>query len=379
MLFSAVPRTDPSPSRHTESTYAFLDRCAKPGCEAIRRELQSWFDRYPASKQSALLRRMVADDFSSAFFELYLHELFHVLRLAPEVEPERAGGRPDFGCCGESEFLVEASVVGGASHADRGRRAMVGAILDAINQVPSPDYFLEVVEFEIKGPQQPSIRAITQFVTSQIEMADYESLAELQQCDLETLPKWVLEDQRVRLVIRPIPKNAARGKPGVRSIGIYPVAGGLVRDQESIRDRLAEKAKKFGPAEVPVVLAINTQTKWGADRDDVIGALFGSEQVVIDVDTREGRPSRARDGFFMGSTGPINTRISAVLVTSVQPWSVSRSRIAVFLNPWAKKELPDGVLPFDFSRVVDGHLRVAAGRSPGEVLGLPASWPEEND
>ncbi len=379
-LFSPGERTDSSPARHTERTYAFLERCAKRGCQAIRSELERWFEHYPESQRGVLKRRLNADDFSSAFFELYLHELLRLLGLEPELEPNRGGKRPDFVCrIGRHQFALEASVVGGESAQEQGRRAVLNVVFDAINDVPSLDYFFDLVECVLKGSEQPSLRSIKQFVAQQLEVADYATLAVLGRSDIQAHPTWVFDDDKIRLVIRPIPKHDARGELGVRPIGIYPMEGGWIRDNEAIRRRLSEKARQLRSVDGPRVLAINALTRWGTDHDDAVEALFGSEQIVVDVATRQARPSRARDGFLLGPKGPINTRISAVLITSVHPWTTARAGIDVFLNPWAKAGIPEGALPFTLHRAVDGRLKREEGRRPGEVFGLPESWPEECD
>jgi hypothetical protein len=275
---------------------------------------------------------------------------------------------------------MEASVVGGESAAEQGRQAMLNVVYDALNQVESPDHFFDLEECELKGSGQPSLKAVTAFVRRHLETADYDAmLGVIESSGLHALPAWTFEDNRLRLVIRPIPKHDARGEPGVRPIGVYPVEGGWINMKDALRRRLAEKARNLRSVGMPLVLALNAVTKWGTDRDDIVDALFGSEQVVVDVNTRNARPSRARDGFFMGPTGPVNTRVSAVMVTTVFPRTAARAEIDIYANPWRKVTLPEGVLPFRTWRVVDGRLSLEEGRTVGDVLRLPDSWPEACD
>lgn len=119
------------------------------------------------------MRRIVADDFLSPFFELYLHGVLRVLGLCPQVEPHQFDKRPDFLCQSASgPFAIEASVVGGESVKEQGKRALLNVVFDAINEVASPDYFFDIVECEVKGVQQPSLRAITSFIARRVESAD---------------------------------------------------------------------------------------------------------------------------------------------------------------------------------------------------------------
>jgi len=52
--------------------------------------LQSWFEHYPSAHQKALKRRLSADDFHSAFFELLVHEVLRRTECRPEVDPTLA-------------------------------------------------------------------------------------------------------------------------------------------------------------------------------------------------------------------------------------------------------------------------------------------------
>lgn len=381
MLFSEASRTDHSPARHTESRYAFLDRSAWPACAAIRRELQKWFDEYPAKHRHALTRRLVAGDFDAAFFELFLHEMLRQTGHRPEVDPlVDSGLHPDFAANGPFKFTLEAAVVSEKSDVDRTQEALHSVLCDEINKLESPDYFLCIAECELKGSDQPSGRAIRDFLAERIAAENYDQVADTHAAGFDT-PVWQYEDGRVRLVVRPIPKVAARGEPGVRSIGIYPVRTRWGGSDQAMRKRLAEKANRYKNLKGPFVIAVNCIGEWVFSLNDVTEdlttALFGSEQIVVDAQTRDARPARARDGLLYGQRGPRNTRISAVLATTVLPWTVAKASVQLILNPWAAHPLADTVLPVDVAKVVDGQLRIEPGPPLREVFDLPYDWPGE--
>lgn len=373
-LFSQRTRTDTAPSAHTESTYEFLDRCAKAGCDEVREELEKWFAKYPPREATALKRRMMTKDFESAFFELFLHEFLGRTGLNVEVEPPIAAGvRPDFyALSAATSFYVEAAVVSDQSLAERGQDEMRAVIYDAINEAHSPDYFLHVAEFELKG-KQPSSRAIKAFVAAHVAASNYEEISAL--AARAERPCWVYEDDKVRIVIHPVPKHGARGEAGVRPIGIYPTESQWGGSEASIRDRLAGKAKKFKGIRTPLVLAVNCISRWGTDWDDIVAALFGSDQISVDVHTQVARSSRKKNGLFYGPTGPRNTRVSAVLATRLFPWAITRARIDLIHNPWARYPLPTDVIPGDCVTLVGISLERSPGTSLCEVFGLPEHWP----
>lgn len=82
-IFDEIERTDHRQSAHAEGTFDFLNRVADPVFERERSLIESWFGAYPSgapddSEARRELRcrfRSKSDiDFSSAFWELYLHE-----------------------------------------------------------------------------------------------------------------------------------------------------------------------------------------------------------------------------------------------------------------------------------------------------------------
>ncbi len=364
-LFSNRQRDDPSPALHVESTYHFLDRCAKPGCEAIRRLLQRWFEHYPIAHQKALTRRLSADDFHSAFFELFLHEVLRRNQLRPEVDPVLASGlKPDFLASGpDTRFFMEAAVVTDQSRSKRKREAVRSAVYDIINEIHSPDYFLGIKECTLKGNAQPPRQAILRFLRSSIEAANHE---EISAASAESFGRvtWNYEDDRIALAVTPVPKVKARGEPGVKPIGMYPVESLWGGTKEAIRKRLSEKAKRYKQLGEQFVIAVNCVSRWGTDWEDIVDALFGSLQVVVDGRTRESHMSRARNGFFMGQKGPQNTRVSAVLITTVFPWSLLTSSVRLIVNPWAAHPLAEGVLPFDLVRTIGRKGQIRSDMKP---------------
>lgn len=123
-LFDESPRTDRSPY---VSTCEWLNKSALPEAVAIRETLERWFADYPnrgreeekRKKKQDLCRRFnsgAKDDFYSAFFELYLHELLRGLGCGVDIEVPASGARkrPDFlveAPCGETFYLEATAII----------------------------------------------------------------------------------------------------------------------------------------------------------------------------------------------------------------------------------------------------------------------------
>jgi hypothetical protein len=142
-LFDEFERTDPSPAGYEEDWFSFLNRVDQQFWQRIRDELERWYADYPDEEHGfglrARFRRPEAAQHFGAWWELYLHRLFRCLGFHVEVEPNVAGGRPDFRMTRDSDsFVVEATtsfsgIVDEERHPER-EAAILAAIDKAQNR-----------------------------------------------------------------------------------------------------------------------------------------------------------------------------------------------------------------------------------------------------
>jgi hypothetical protein len=101
MLFDDSERTETRIKRERESRFAYLNSSARAPMTAARKVFEQWFDSYPESGRSDLRARFrspIDGQHQSAFWELYLHEVFSRLGFTLEPHPDIDGSRnhPDF-------------------------------------------------------------------------------------------------------------------------------------------------------------------------------------------------------------------------------------------------------------------------------------------
>jgi hypothetical protein len=158
VLFSDIIRDDLASYRKVESLFAFVDRSAHPRMHNVRVLMEKWFAAYPARNVAEFLARIRSKDndtFVAAFFEMYLFNLMLSRGYAVELHPaiDNTPRTPDFAVSDGAKrlFFLEATSSADplASEQDK-RRAVVE---DAINTLPSPNFWLEV-EFESVGPRR---------------------------------------------------------------------------------------------------------------------------------------------------------------------------------------------------------------------------------
>lgn len=191
------------------------------------------------------------------------------------------------------------------------------------------------------------------------------------------MPVLAFPDDGCVLKISPFPKNAARGKPGLRPVGVTGLDGArMVDNRTPTRDAVRGKAGRYGKFRRPYVVAVNAVDQH-LDKIDIMGALFGPESVVFrrgDGHQSEHELARQPDGAWVRR--PINTRVSAVLVvSSLIPWSAAARSPELYLNPYARYPYSGPLLTLPSHRPVSGHVEQFPGREAREVLGLADGWP----
>jgi hypothetical protein len=257
-------------------------------------------------------------------------------------------------------------------------------VYDAINRVQSPDFFL-YVEVQEAGQSPPSASRLRPRLEAWLKALDYDEIRQF--VDNGNLfrspdvPRFSWEDSGWRVRFIPIPKNEARGKPGLRPIGVHAPTVAFVDDRGPVRKAVMDKANAYGQFGMPYVIAIGVHD-FIPDDIDVTNALFGSEQVAVRA-YEDGRietfPTRARDGAWIGPRGMQHRRVSGVLTAQrLQPWTVATTVPTFWHHPAAAHEYPVKNAPWR-EAVVDGSSGQLRFSDPviraADFFDLDERWP----
>lgn len=340
-----MERRDGSPASHLESTHRFLDRVSGAYWSQVRDELAGWVTHVEIDDRRDLIARLRSsndDQFSAAYLELFLHEMFLRSGYSVECHPGVGGGtrRPDFRVDGYGRsFYVEARHLVRSSDKDVGRDRRTAAIYDALNTMDSPNFFVWV-DVNRSGPNEIPKRDLVASTESWLASLDPDAVDDaLRPLGLEGAPSrtWSLDGWTVQL--RAIPKALeARGEPGVRPIGIY---GGteaqFVDGVTPIRDALRSKGTAYDITDSPFIVALGVDWFTGKDDRDMMCALYGSDQIVIDTEEMEAvGTQRSADGYWYGGDRWAHTNVSGVLqVTNLHPAFFHESNPTLWLHPCA--------------------------------------------
>jgi hypothetical protein len=367
MLFSDIQRTDSSPKRYSESAFAHLNRRAREDYDRIRALVEQWFSHIPSGHQHEIHQRIRCGndlEFHSAFLELYTHELLLETGHHVEIHPDLActSRRPDFMATAtdSSTTIIECAVATEETVEERNAQARLNTFFDAINELHSLDYFLNL---SIEGNPETSVpeRQWRAEIRRWIETLNYDEIVSLWQQQLfDELPKLKLSHEGLVLTVEPIPKKqSARGKFGVRPIGAQLPEACWVTSRFEIGDSIKKKAKRYGDPKQPYVVVVNC-IGVHADQEEVEEALYG------------------RDGVWSPKTSPLFTRLSGVAaIHHLFPWSVPRADICLFHNPHASFPYTSTLTALPQARLIDGNIDKSDGIHPRESFGLAMAWPKD--
>jgi hypothetical protein len=386
-LFDKLSRRDQGPRPYALPDFIYLNTSARPGVEAIRNELARWFSNYPKAERSELRARFRSDNIAhrSAYFELFLHELLIKLGCKVKVHPKIIGTtrRPDFSAISEnaSRFYLEAVLATDQTKEEMAAEARSNQVYDALNKLDSPDFYIGMY---LRGApaKSPSARSMRSFLTKYlIQLNRDEIRVAFEQGGIPALPHWRYEQDGWRIDFFPIPKSDnARGKVGVRPIGILFEGSRWLQTKVAIRNAILEKAGRYGQLLSPYIIAVNVLSDH-VDETDMIEALFGDEHLVYTNQmslSQEPQLQRAANGAWNGPAGPQNTRVSGVLIferlsQSNVPWLTP----CLYLNPWAANPYSG---PLDGLRrgvVADNRMKYIDGQTLTTLFGLSTNWPGE--
>ncbi|HAZ07154.1 MAG TPA: hypothetical protein DCZ01_01225 [Elusimicrobia bacterium] len=364
-LFDDVERTFTGHARRSETTFNFLNRSARPDFAATRDAVEALFADFPESAKADVRARFRSPNeaHSGAFFELFLHAVLR--KSGYEVALHPSAGAPntrrvDFQIEANGKSLfIEARTLTTPQETSL-RERLLAPILDAIDEIESPDFFLHV---EIEGNLQKAIAIapIKKYLVAWLKSLDYDKVkAETSgEGGHRNCPTTKWEQAGCILEFTAWPKGTARGKPG-RAIGME--FGGVFWNNtgQRLRKILSAKARRYGKMNTPYIIAVNVLDGF-MDDECALEALYGQEAVQFRTYTngrRESQAIRQLNGLWRQHSGPRYTRVSAVLIVSrLRPWCMPQSRLTLYMNPWAEFPLSDEFSALEVVRLgTDGHL-----------------------
>ncbi|SOD94273.1 hypothetical protein [Caenispirillum bisanense] len=318
-------------------------------------------------------------DRQGAEFELLLHEMFRRAgcQLTPHPKISGSSETPDFlvDTPDGKSFFLEATVVTGTSDHFEKSEARKRPLLEKLYRLRREGIYLE---FGIYGtPEQPvATRAIIRRVQDWLACLSVEAVRRRRRYltnHAERYPRYRLPrlGEREPEWKEPDPPSSPAEKTSLYIIlgeechlivVAWPedeVPAGIPLQvlcqpffgEPGIKAKLAKKARKYGPVDKPLLVAVNVMRHFGSSLSDV-GARF-SEEILGYRDTNFDEDGNLVDGAYInGVLSPTaNRKVSGVLVfTKFDVKHLQDSYARWIINPWARiplTNLPVELPPYD--------------------------------
>lgn len=342
-LFEDKERNNLEYAKNHHNTYIFYDESGLREMSGVRNILNEWFDSYPSSEKIELKRRF-KKEFDSAFYELFLHELFLKQGFKLQVHPmlPDTTKRPDFLVSkGDFEFYLEAKVATDISNEEQSKKNKCNTVYDGLNKINSPNFWLMPEEEIIfKSNRQPSLKKAIKDIEKQLELFDVDEVTSaFESSNYLILPKIMYEDSDLEIFFSIVPKPLnKRNELNSRPIASKPIFSFLGGSEESIKSAIKEKVSRYGNVDKPYIIAINSLSIKGTDNHDVYNALLGYGNLPFNQSMNR-KAIKENDGMFIGFNGWHNTRVSAVLITTIYPSNLNCVYHWLVKHPMAKNEL----------------------------------------
>ncbi|MCK4822589.1 hypothetical protein KA005_42890 [bacterium] len=372
ILFDEITREDTAPAAYSEGEFKYLNETGRTEASAIRHVLEDWFSHYSEGDRKEFIQRFRSgndDHFRACVFELYIHELLRACGYSVEVHPKmqnERNTRPDFLAkqnCDDAVY-IECTVASEGSDTERSAETRKKVVFDTLDQMESPDFFLDLQLRGVPTTSPPGSRLRRQ-ITSWLQSLNFEDIVQIYQHDgIVLLPVYDFVHEGWRIRVRPIPKTGAlRGKHGVRPIGFKHTVSSRISRRESVRSNVIDKASRYGLLNTPYIIAVNCLGKFARDQD-YLEALYGDQLDQY-------------DGVWLTTHGHRYTRISGVLgVLKLDPWQLARRDICLYHNPHPFLRYGGVLSRFKQCNVRSGNVQFIDGEHPRMLLTLPEQWPE---
>jgi len=320
-----------------------------------------WFAAFPQDAASDLSARFRGDDVQhdGAWWELYLHQVLTGTgrRVTPHPEVPGTTGRPDF-LVKEPDgirWYLEATTL---STEDLAAERRQGAVVDALNSIESPDFYV-CISWRGVGTSSLPTRKFRESVQNWLRTLnpDGASTRLSDGRDDSLCFRWRYEDWDLALTA--VPKGPEKRGEAGRTVGSQISAEWADDSDGHCWKSLFRKATRYGDPPLPFVVAVRTTVPFG-ELDEIAHELA--------------------DGSVTVSSGHSRLRQVAGLVVAgpdFQPWSVCSVTPLFISNATAARAL-EANLPWPtLARAADwGDLERAPLDAGVNALDLPDDFRE---
>ncbi|WP_461139576.1 hypothetical protein, partial [Spirosoma pomorum] len=309
-------------------------------------------------------------DFDSAFFELFIHELFlnQGFEITTHPTVPDSTKTPDFlAKKGDIEIYLEAKVAFDESDDEKALKNKHNIIYDAINQIVCPGYGINVESIDFLTTKHPKLGNIRYFFQKNIdENAVTYSLPKRYNYQDKLDRFLTYEDKDISVSISLYPTDIKLTRPIISYLGGSFMGG----SDESLKDAIKTKATRYGIPDKPYIICINSLSIKHTSTEDVYNALFGIGRPFSgnDLNRKNQEFAVGKGGIFHNSIKPLYTRVSGVFITRVFTSNLPVAEHWLVKHPFTANDLNFDNLDLSYIHVVGGKIEEVEKKSIGEII-----------
>ena len=368
-LFDDKPRINREYAQHQHDTYEFYDNSAIEEFTIVRNRLNCWFSKYPDHYQKQL-KCDFKSKFYSAFFELFVYELFtqQGFTLTPHPTVPGSTNKPDFlAKKGTLEMYIEAKVANDESDNEKKLKTKQNQIYDTLNQIECPDYWINIREINFLSNNQAKLRKIRESLQKDINQYREFLIYKKSEGYFAQQEKYITyTDENIEIVISLWPCSIKKSRP----IGTYLGGSYMGGCEESIRKAINKKGHRYGNLDKPYILCINSLSYKNTCTEDVYDTLFGRQRTKSFTNSNDTIHNfkTSSDGVFDESFKHSYSSVSGVFITRVFPSNIHIADYWLVKHPFTKNEFDFNNLALSYIHIIGNILEVVSKLPIAEIV-----------
>lgn len=378
-LFDLFKRTYLEPAKHNDNTYEYYNISARTDISKVRDILEKWFYNYPEEEKKELKSRF-KKDFDSSFFELFLYELFCKLGYNIIIHPDLPSSpkKPDFLISkNDLEIYIEAKIVKSKTMEQEAFERKRNELYDNLNKLNTKDFLLNIEHLCFLSQKQPSTKGMIKYIEEELQKIAPNILREeLEKNGIENLPKIEYKNRDVHMIVSPIPISPSAREEKIRPIGIYPAEAFWGGGEESLKESIEKKAKRYGKLDKPFIVCLNSLDIRTSGKIDVDNAIWGTLAFSwsTNPESKDEKWIRQLDGVFYDKKGVRLKNLTGIFVSKVCPHNVPVANYWLYEHPFSENKMDFNKIGLKFNYISEGKIIDNTGDNIGDILEIPKDW-----
>lgn len=379
-LFDKTSEVIKGPSSNNENPFNYYHKSNRKDMALIRKTLEKWFLEYPEAEKVELKNRF-KKDMDSAFFELFLYQMFKKLGFEITIHPEIKDSRkrPDFLISkNDFEAYAEAKICYDKSEAEMAFERRRNEFYDKLNKARIKGFLLRIEELNFKTKKQPRVKELISKIENEVSVLDTISVtAKMKKYGLEGCPRIDYENEDFQICVQPMPLvESKRNKISKNPIGMFPFESFWGGGEDSLRESILKKAKRYGKFKIPYLICINALGRKTSGKTDIENVIWGSLKYTYSTnpENRNGRMTRERNGVFYNAGIPKLTNVSGIFITNVFPSSIPNAKYWLYEHPFCQNKMDFTLLNLVYNYVEGNQIISQEGADLDKIFGISKDW-----